>query len=86
MKTKRAKGNVVSESKSVTIKTNLLEILQTLTSQTKDDGAVVESLANIFASYRVRFGQTLAPVRLTSSLPARSLRRGNLGRRSPAWA
>jgi len=86
MKTKRAKGNLIGESKGVTIKTDLLEILQALTSQTKDDGAVVESLANIFASYRVRFGQALAPVCLTNNLPARSVRRGNLGRRSAAWA
>lgn len=86
MKTKRARNNVVGKSKSVTIKTNLLEILQALTSQTKDDSAVVESLAHIFDSYRVRFGQALAPVRLTSNPPTRSLRRNNLGRRSAAWA
>lgn len=86
MKPKRAKGNVIGQAKSKTITTNLMEILQALTSQTKDDGLVIESLANIFASYRVRFGQALAPVRLTSDPSARSLRRGNLGRRSAAWA
>lgn len=80
------KSKLIKEPKGVTIKTNLLEILQALTSQTKDDGVVVESLANIFASYKVRFGQALAPVRITDSLPNRSLRRGNLGRRSAAWA
>ena len=47
---------------------------------------MVESLANIFASYKVRFGQALVPVRITENLPNRSLRRGNLGRRSAAWA
>lgn len=83
---KTSKRKLIRESKPVTIKTNLLEILQVLTSQTKDDGAVVESLGNIFASYRARFGQALAPVRLTDGLPTRSLRRGNLGRRSAAWA
>jgi len=48
-----------------------MEILQALTSQTKDDASVVESLANIFSSYRVRFGQSLAPVRLASGKPTR---------------
>ena len=87
MKTIRAKDKVIAKSKAVTIKTSLMEILQALTSQTQDDGLVIESLANIFASYRVRFGQTLAPVRLASAnQPVRSLRRGNLGRRSAAWA
>lgn len=87
MKTKRAKSNVISDSKTVTIKTSLMEILQALTSQTKNDGLVVESLGNIFASYRVRFGQALAPVRLENARePARSLRRGNFGRHNAAWA
>ncbi len=83
---KTSKSKLIKEPKGVTIKTNLLEILQALTSQTKDDGAVVESLGNIFASYRARFGPALAPVRVTDSLPTRSLRRANLGRRSAAWA
>ncbi len=40
---KTSKSKLIKESKRVTIKTNLLEILQALTSQTRDDGAVVES-------------------------------------------
>jgi len=59
------------KTKATTIKTNLLEILQALTSQTTDDALVVESLANIFSSYRVRFGQKLAPVRLAGGKPGR---------------
>lgn len=82
MKTTR---NDYIKTKTTTIKTNLLEILQALTSQTKDDALVVESLANIFSSYRVRFGQTLAPVRLASGKAASALRSRNLGRRSAAW-
>ena len=87
METHRAKDNLIVASKAVTIKTSLMEILQALTSQTKDDALVLESLANIFAAHRVRFGRALAPVRLAGAgEPARSLRRGNLGRRSAAWA
>lgn len=84
MKTKLGKTKV--ETKGATIKTNLLEILQALTSRTKDDRAVVESLANIFSAYRVRFGKNLAPVRLATGKPNQTLRRSNLGRRSAAWA
>lgn len=61
MKTNR---NNYVKTKATTIKTNLLEILQALTSQTTDDASVIESLDNIFTSYRVRFGAKLAPVRL----------------------
>lgn len=86
MRTKGANGNAISESKKLTIKTSLLEILQALTSQTNDDALVMASLARIFSSHRVRFGRALAPVRLTSGKPTRSVRRGNLGRRSAAWA
>jgi hypothetical protein len=59
------------KTKATTIKTNLLEILQALTSQTADDALVVESLENIFSSYRVRFGRKLTPVRLASGNPGR---------------
>ena len=68
MKTSR---NNYIKTKATTIKTNLLEILQALTSQTADDALVVESLENIFSSYRVRFGRKLAPVRLASGKPGR---------------
>ena len=68
MKTSR---NNYIKTKATTIKTNLMEILQALTSQTADDASVIESLENIFSSYRVRFGQKLAPVRLASGRPRR---------------
>lgn len=67
---KTSRNNYV-KTKATSIKTNLLEILQALTSQTTDDASVVESLDNIFTSYRVRFGQKLAPVRLTCGKPRR---------------
>jgi hypothetical protein len=45
------------------------------------------TMKNIFSSYKVRFARTLAPVRLVSGEETmRALRRGNLGRRSSAWA
>jgi hypothetical protein len=63
--------NKYVKTKATTIKTNLLEILQALTSQTTDDASVIESLDNIFSSYRVRFGQKLAPVRVNFGNPRR---------------
>jgi hypothetical protein len=78
--------NEYVRTKATTIRTNLMEILQALTSQTKDDARVIESLANIFAAHRVKFGQTLAPVRITNGKSARTRRRANIGRRNPAWA
>lgn len=77
----KTSGNKYIKTKTTTIKTNLMEILQALTSQTEDDAMVMETLANIFSSYRVRFGHKLAPIRLTSAKPARSL-----GRRRTVWA
>jgi hypothetical protein len=62
----KTSGNKYIKTKVTTIKTDLMEILQALTSQTKDDAKVTETLRNIFSSYRVRFGPTLAPVRLSS--------------------
>ena len=82
----KTRGNKYIKAKARAIKTDLMEILQALTSQTEDDTRVMESLANIFSSYRVRFGQTLAPVRLTSGKPGRASRRANLGRRNAVWA
>ena len=74
------------QAKARTIRTNLMEILQALTSQTKDDALIVESLANIFASYRGRFGQSLAPVRIAAGKTKPSSRRGYLGPRGSVWA
>jgi hypothetical protein len=62
----KTSGDKYIKTKVTTIKTNLLEILQALTSQTRDDAVVTETLANILTSYRVRFGPTLAPIRLVS--------------------
>jgi hypothetical protein len=78
--------NAYVKSRTTKIKTNLMEILQALTSQTRDDAMVVESLANIFASYRCRFGQSLIPVRIADASHKRSARRGVLGRPGTAWA
>jgi hypothetical protein len=74
------------KTKARTIRTNLMEILQALTSQTKDDALIVESLANIFASYRGRFGHSLAPVRIAAGKPKRSSQRAYLNSRDTVWA
>jgi hypothetical protein len=83
LKTTR-KNSVIT--KATTIKTNLLEILQALTSQTKDDASIVESLSNIFTAYRGRFGQTLAPVRIVDGAAKRTSRRRDRTSRGTALA
>ena len=63
------------------IKTSFMELLQELTSLTKDDTLVLATMKEISASYRVRFVRKLVPVRLVGSEPPiSSLRRGNLGK------
>ncbi len=62
----KTSSNKYIKTKVTTIRTDLMEILQALTSQTKDDAKVMETLGNIFSSYHVRFGPTLAPVQLSS--------------------
>lgn len=69
------------------IKTTFLELLDELSSITKDDDQVLAAVKNIFNSYKIRFTHTLAPVRLVADDEStRELRRNNLGRRSSAWA
>jgi hypothetical protein len=69
------------------VKTSFMELLEELTSLTNDDSLVIATLKNIFATHKVRFGRQLAPVKLVQpALRLTSLRRGNLGRRSSAWA
>jgi len=69
------------------IKTTFMELLDELSSITQDDALVMAAVKNIFSSYKVRFTHTLAPVRLVGGDETTSqLRRGNLGRKSSAWA
>jgi hypothetical protein len=69
------------------IKTTFMELLEELSSITKDDALVMAAIKDIFISYKVRFARTLAPVRLVNGeQTVRALRHANLGRRSSAWA
>ena len=44
-------------------------------------------IKNIFASYRVRLGKSLAPVRLVNSDDSgRAVRRSGVGKKRAAWA
>jgi hypothetical protein len=64
-----------------------MELVQALTRATQDDDLVLAMIKNIFASYRVRLGKSLAPVRLVNSDDSgRAVRRGGLGKKSSAWA
>ena len=67
------------------IRTTFMELLQELNSLTKDDSLVMAAVKSIFDSYRVRFGHSLATVRLVDSgFPIRA--RTIAGRRRSAWA
>ena len=73
-------------AKPTPIKTTFMELLDELSSITKDDEQVIAAVKNIFRSYKIRFTHTLAPVRLVGGDEMRELRQTNLGRRSSAWA
>ena len=74
-------------TKSIPVKTTFMELLEELSSITRDDALVLTAVKNIFRSYKVRLARTLAPVRLVNDATTeRSLRRANLRRRSSAWA
>jgi hypothetical protein len=81
------KNRIKNHQPSKPIKTTFMELLDELSSITKDDALVVAAVKSIFSSYKVRFTRTLAPVRLVGAEPKpRELRRANLGRRSSALA
>lgn len=68
--------NRQSRSDNTSIRTNLMEILQSLSSQTSDDNLVLAAIKDMFQSNRVRLANTLAPLRLVeASVPVRPVRR-----------
>ena len=81
------RGNNQQTSQPTPMKTTLMELLDELSSVTKDDALVMAAVKNLFSSYKIRFTNTLAPVRLVSVEEApRAQRPINPGRRSSAWA
>lgn len=46
------------------IRTTFWELIDELSSMTKDDNLVVAAVKSIFHNYGVRYGRSLAPVRL----------------------
>ncbi len=74
-----------SSSRKAPIKTTFMELLDELSSRTRDDALVMSVLQNIFRSYKIRFVHTLAPISLAGET-APKLRRNSLRRRSSAWA
>ena len=81
------KTNSVQPRSQAPIKTTFMELVQALTRATQDDDLVLAMIKNIFASYRVRLGKSLAPVRLVNSDDSgRTIRRSGLGKKSAAWA
>ena len=86
MKNRLAKSQLIKQPKARPIKTTVMDLLEQLTSLTKDDAVVLALMKTIFASFRVRLAGSLAPVRLVNDdLSARAARR-NLSRRSSPWA
>ena len=85
---KRAPKTISVQPRSqAPIKTTFMELVQALTRATQDDDLVLAMIKNIFASYRVRLGKSLAPVRLVNSDDSgRTIRRSGLGKKSAAWA
>ncbi len=63
---KNRSANTIAQGKPAPIKTTVMELIESLSSLTKDDALVVETMKNIFASYQVRLARTLAPVRLVN--------------------
>lgn len=58
------------------IRTNLMELLQALSSQTNDDNLVLAAMRDLFQANRVRLANSLAPVRLVeATVPGRRPRR-----------
>lgn len=54
------------------IRTNLMELLQALSSQTNDDNLVLAAMRDLFQANRIRLANSLAPVRLVeAAVPAR---------------
>ncbi len=74
------------QGKAAPIKTTVMELIETLSSLTKDDTLVVTTMKNIFASYQVRLTRTLAPVRLVYGDNSAKAARRPVGKRSSAWA
>ncbi|HEX9454286.1 MAG TPA: hypothetical protein VGA27_07995 [Candidatus Binatia bacterium] len=88
MKSKKTKNNFEPPvQKAPPIMTSFMEIIDGLTRLTKDDAVVLAAVKDIFSAYRVRLAKSAATVRLVyeRNSPKES-RRGNLGRRSSAWA
>jgi len=81
------RSNNQQTSKPTPMKTTLMELLDELSSVTKDDALVMAAVKNLFSSYKIRFTSTLAPVRLVGvDETQRAQRPANPGRRSSAWA
>jgi hypothetical protein len=87
VKSKKTKNSFEPPVQKAPIKTSFMEIIEGLTRLTKDDAVVLAAVKDIFGAYRVRLAKSAATVRLVyeRNSPKES-RRGNLGRRSSAWA
>jgi hypothetical protein len=54
------------------IRTSFWELIDELSSMTKDDNLVVAAVKSIFHNYGVRHGRSLAPVRLVGAVAPRT--------------
>ena len=58
------------EGRETPIRTSFWELIDELSSMTKDDNLVVAAVRSIFHNYGVRFGHSLAPVKLVGGAVA----------------
>lgn len=61
------------------IRTSFWELIDELSSMTKDDNLVVAAVKSIFHNYGVRYGRSLAPVRLVGEVAPRTRLRARHG-------
>ena len=75
-------GKILSKHaprKNSAIETTFMELIQELSSLTRDDSLVVAAVKSIFDSHRVRLSGSRIPVRLVTESPMRS-------RQKSAWS
>lgn len=86
MRLKRNDRNLVGQKETGPIRTTFMELIEELTKLTRDDALVVAAVRNILGTYRVRFGHTMAPVRLAGAQRPMTRYKHPRGQRLPSWA
>lgn len=86
MRRKQNGNRAMSREKNGPIRTTFMELIEELTSLTRDDALVLAVVRSIFGTYRVRLAHTMAPVRLVSAQGSITRNRNHRGQRLPSRA